>query len=475
MATLSRTRSDSVNRGGEFVNRSGEFLEAMRSPSLMRSPSTHSSLAPGRMQADCFEEALAAVNVHVDVNTDAGVMSHAEEVVLGRVEEEQGVQMMRPVSAVYELPLSSLSPHDPSPQDPQTLPADAEVSNGVSSGVELVMASSDPPPPIPFRRQHTTMHPSATSIGELVAATGMAQPSLGSQASGRDARACARRCGVELERVVAVWLRELSMLLLLAPSALAACGHHEAARWRLWLMRPLYALVVARLLCVVLFALARAPLLLDHAPIRYTVLVNAMVGWRACAIAHLALMGILTAAKHPDQAAWIELAGPDWDFQFGVHLWIASLAITRALLDLYTTGMFSRLQRGHFDERVRSALGSLKVFRLLFAAARASGRRARSRVRTFTAEPGGPGRTDPDHDAPQARAPRFGVGLGKGAKTRLLDVLHHGASDLEGATIHRADTEVAGDAGAGAVPLHVPKAAHARIDAQLFAGSVANL
>mmetsp|Transcript_11718 Transcript_11718/g.27754 ORF Transcript_11718/g.27754 Transcript_11718/m.27754 type:complete len:569 (+) Transcript_11718:1000-2706(+) len=127
--------------------------------------------------------------------------------------------------------------------------------------------------------------------------------------------------------------------------------------------------------------------------------------------------------------------------------------------------MFSRLQRGHFDERVQSALQSLKVFRLLFAVARASGRRAaRARARASTTVPPLARTVDPSlpgasrvsrvsgHAEPAEMAParpsrfdgeasarpfRFdGIlgSLGTGSKTQLLDVARV-TSDQDGAAV----------------------------------------
>lgn len=48
------------------------------------------------------------------------------------------------------------------------------------------------------------------------------------------------------------------------------------------------------------------------------VLINALSGWRAISLCWLGLMGAFTAWQTPDQPAWLELAGPDWDFMWGV-------------------------------------------------------------------------------------------------------------------------------------------------------------
>ncbi|KAJ1635600.1 hypothetical protein T492DRAFT_447520 [Pavlovales sp. CCMP2436] len=279
-------------------------------PSVVSSVSRRSvlsSAAPGRMQEDCFQEALAAVSVMGDVNSDpTPSMSHADAFVLKAVEEVQAA-----VDTLLELPMLSLTPAAQHVPSPQKLPADA---------------ASDALPPH-FRRQVTLQH---TPLG--------IRRQSSRQTSAR--RGCAQRCGGELRRVAGALWHELKMLRLLVPSVLASCGHSEVARWRLWLMRPLYALLCARLLCVILFALARAPCVLDRAPLRYTVLVNSLAGWRACALVWLANMGYFATVKNPDQAAWKALAvGPDWEFLFGVHVWIASLAVSRALLELWLAGM----------------------------------------------------------------------------------------------------------------------------------------
>ncbi|KAJ1625662.1 hypothetical protein T492DRAFT_229019 [Pavlovales sp. CCMP2436] len=212
-----------------------------RQDSSLQTPSV-CSVTLGRMQEDCFQEALAAVSVMGDVNSDpTPSMSHAEEYVLRAVEEVQGGgEMTQAVDTLSELPVPSQTPAAQHAPSPKMLPADA-----ASTG-----------PPAPFRRQPTFQNtPNGVSLRRQSSSQTLGQ------------RGWAKRCGGEIWRVAGALWHELNILKLLLPSVLASCGHSEAARWRLWLVRPFYALVCSRLLCVILFALARAPCVLDRAPL----------------------------------------------------------------------------------------------------------------------------------------------------------------------------------------------------------------
>mmetsp|Transcript_19671 Transcript_19671/g.49988 ORF Transcript_19671/g.49988 Transcript_19671/m.49988 type:complete len:242 (-) Transcript_19671:923-1648(-) len=217
------------------------------------------------MQADIFEEAMAAVGVFGDVSGEAAI-SHAEELVLTVVEEEQtggqtGEPNLNRPDSTFSKRLDAMPLYDPS--TPHALPADAPASTGGTARASTGIGAGT--------------GPTALAVGGLMAATGVPRPIkfLVHQYSDRLSRqtsrrlgSCARRCGGVVECIFAAGWKELSLLLLLVPSALAAAGHPDSGRWRLWLLRPLGALIISRLLCVILFALARAPCVLDNAPLR---------------------------------------------------------------------------------------------------------------------------------------------------------------------------------------------------------------
>jgi len=182
---------------------------------------------------------------------------------------------------------------------------------------------------------------------------------------------------------VAIFVQgQMLYMLILLPYVLGFVSRtDEPLRFRpdIWLLRPLYVLVLARLLCAVFFKLATSNLALEVLPVRATVLVEAFRGYPGTLVTFLGLTAIAYYTPHPDSAAWERLRQVQW--LIGVQWWLAALGISRALLEAFVHGVFSNLKDDHFQERVDAALLSIRVLRMLFSTARVARAREAQRHR----------------------------------------------------------------------------------------------
>jgi hypothetical protein len=89
------------------------------------------------------------------------------------------------------------------------------------------------------------------------------------------------------------------------------------------------------------------------------------------------------------QAAWHEIRSVE--FLVSINGWLAALALTRALLNIVTQSLFVNLRDGHFEERLRLALLSMRCLRILFATGRAASNRHKRHRSKRAADGGGRG------------------------------------------------------------------------------------
>lgn len=95
-------------------------------------------------------------------------------------------------------------------------------------------------------------------------------------------------------------------------------------------------------------------------PAHVTLVANAFAGWPAIVLAWVLSMyffsGVLSRSGAPfaDKRAWAELSA-NFDFLFGVRVWLFACAASRGLLELYTCGMFSRMQVGAMRAKPKHA------------------------------------------------------------------------------------------------------------------------
>lgn len=185
---------------------------------------------------------------------------------------------------------------------------------------------------------------------------------------------------------------ELTLLLILVPSALAFLSHPEEPlrlEWQIWLLRPLYALVLARIADAIVFALIGNAFILSLLPTMLTLVVESFRGWPFILIAYLTTTAVFYFTEPsliPGEAVYWEMLR-QVDFLLGVNAWLASFAITRGLLEVCTQALWLNLKDGHFKERVKSALLSMRCMRLLFGTARAARARVALRIRAAPVAP----------------------------------------------------------------------------------------
>jgi len=167
--------------------------------------------------------------------------------------------------------------------------------------------------------------------------------------------------------------RELSRVLLLAPLVLAMVGHREDdlelwSQWEVWFGRPLYLLVLARVLVGVCFKLTHSVCTLEALPPRITMFASAFEGTPAITILWLSLWPVARALPFPDRDAWTQLERLPW--RIGLNLLIGVAAASYGLLQASLSGALSHLRSRHFEERVQQAVLSLRMVRILFSEAR---------------------------------------------------------------------------------------------------------
>lgn len=146
---------------------------------------------------------------------------------------------------------------------------------------------------------------------------------------------------------------------------------------QVWLLRPLYALVIARVADAVLFAAIGNALLLSFLPTIPALVIESFRGWPSILIAYLGITALFYFGPPtiPDEAAY-------WDslravgFLLGLNAWLAATAISRGLLEVSAQALWLNLKDGHFKERVQAAILAMRCMRLLFGTARAAKARA---------------------------------------------------------------------------------------------------
>mmetsp|Transcript_693 Transcript_693/g.1805 ORF Transcript_693/g.1805 Transcript_693/m.1805 type:complete len:837 (-) Transcript_693:169-2679(-) len=179
--------------------------------------------------------------------------------------------------------------------------------------------------------------------------------------------------------------QELLRLLLLAPFVLGMVGHRDEhvelwPQWEVWFGRPLYLLVLSRVLVGVLFKLSEVVGAIEALPPRVTMLATAFEGTPAITIVWLSLWPAARALPLLDQDAWTQLERLPW--RIGLNLLIGVAAASYALLQASLSGALSHLRSRHFEERVQQTVLSLRMVRILFHEARAiSQRRHKNRGR----------------------------------------------------------------------------------------------
>mmetsp|Transcript_17267 Transcript_17267/g.50176 ORF Transcript_17267/g.50176 Transcript_17267/m.50176 type:complete len:820 (-) Transcript_17267:248-2707(-) len=307
----------------------------------------------GRMQAETFAEALQAVEVMREVNQDIDVarVTRADELVLSKVEEE--------LHNEYAHSESSSSVIESSVSDSEAIATDDE-------GPGDRAAKPEPP------------KPRVDSRGSKGRGSGKYRSTPGASSSSTKKHKMLKRVSAWAFTFAALLNQEARRLALLLPYVIGFVGHGEEslrAEWRIWVLRPLYALVIGRAGVAICYGIV--DLAVDVLPMRVTVFIESLQGWPAITIAWLGVTSVFYYVDFVDSEAWLKLRGVDW--LVGVNVWIAVGAVTRALVNLVSAGVFSRLQQGHFESRVKSALLSLRVLRILFSTARSARSHAHAR------------------------------------------------------------------------------------------------
>ncbi|KAG8467715.1 hypothetical protein KFE25_006767 [Diacronema lutheri] len=217
-------------------------------------------------------------------------------------------------------------------------------------------------------------------------------------------------------------------LAILVPSCIAFIAHRNEplrAEPDVWLGRPLYAALLGRALAAVVMSFMRVPAIVELLPTRVAIVATAFDGWPAEVLAYLSVTAMLYFGA-PDGTAealtWKRVQGVR--FLLGLNLWLAALALTRWLLDAAAELAFLNLKDGHFQQRVSSALLSMRCMRLLFATGRGARTRAyhRQRARETAAQ-----------RERHASAPAHGI------SEYLRGSLHLHGSEARGSTAHGTD------------------------------------
>jgi hypothetical protein len=388
-----------TDSGDEMHQQDAVHLPRQPSHQTAHEQSEGSVSTAGHVQPGLFEEALGAVSAMSEIRTQiaedralSAESSFVEEVLLAR--EAEGKQLILPdlpprePSRIAERPmLRAGSLRHRLPPDgggrlggsADSVGFDSVAFDSVGADGELGGGDGYNGPTAPLLSDKVC--PSAIAIGDAAAASVGVAEAPPPRPPRCDAGYAARRAGSRLARAMAKRLRrELGLLaMLLLPLVLAIHGNGEDSGWRLALGRPAYALLLARGCCALAGRVLASPCVTDALPPSAMAVGNALAGWRAVCLVWVGAMGLATVVPSRDDAAWRELF-VRYECLQGVALWLAAGAASRALLELVSAGMFSKLQRGQYEERVRRELLSLKVLRLVFASARASVKRARARL-----------------------------------------------------------------------------------------------
>lgn len=342
------------------------------------------SPASPRVSVNTFADAIAAVAALVP-DVDRG--QAAEEMVLNFVEREKDDDDDDAASTVS----SNSHVHD----DPL---APEPVATSIDGNLSV-----EPPAPIELRRLPTKMAlPRGITRGATRGALAQPPPSRGAAAENtNDAMQLTRT-----ERVLAaLWsalahlyalllfaVRELLyLLLILAPSVVAFIAHRDEPlrpQWQIWLLRPLYALVIGRAVGASLFAILGLPAIVEALPPRALVVIEAFRGWKATTIWGMCLnfaFSVSPVHYGTERAAWRAL----WDIRWlvGINAWLFALALSRGLLDAAAEASFVATRDAHFQTRVQAALLRMRCIRILFATGRAARERRAREQRTPTASP----------------------------------------------------------------------------------------
>lgn len=196
-------------------------------------------------------------------------------------------------------------------------------------------------------------------------------------------------------KVVVLLLVELSAVTVLVPLVFAFVSHGQASTspipsWEVWLLRPLYALFVAKVASTACFALLLAAGVSAGPNTR----VAAFKDGPLLVLLWHGLMALLMEQHIPfDAAAWGELALLPW--LGGLFGWYVIAAVAVATLRLLLQHLFLVLLTRSYGRRLQSAIVHLRLVRGLFRLAATTGGQRRRAQRAVPADEA----TDEDEDA----------------------------------------------------------------------------
>lgn len=358
------------------------FMEVNNAPqgaSLARASSV-TSTSTGRAREDLVASALQAVAALEEVEEDVAMPSalKADHAVIAEVEGGAGLLTSAPRSmdSIPDIPaLQRAALPDASAGDIAAVDKIHAALGAADAADGPAKAAGSPPRelrPVPTSlrlKRQAEMHPSDFGARREVIEHKRAYLDNAAEEDA-DRTACG---GVRAGRQSLV-ARQLLYLVLLVPYAVAFLLHDEEplrTDWAVWLGRPLYALVIARVCSAASYSVLWLDAVVFVVPPRALLVLAAYQGWAStCAIWQALMLALMVDRRHPDEAAWTLLRGVP--FFLGINFWLFVAAVTRGMVTALLAGVFDKLQDDSYAVRAREALFDLRVARAVLVRARAT-------------------------------------------------------------------------------------------------------
>lgn len=267
-----------------------------------------SQTADGRVDEGNFAQALQALEVLDSVLEDVGptvTADHAFEVVL-QEQEDEGWKDETASEGGYSEPSDGggeARVADTSVPEDRTAP-DAQEATGEKAGQ---------------RNDDQSGRPAAAQSGSKVdvrsaeSRAWYAAPRAPSPGPDEEEhKGLLPSLGAGLRALPGRLVSEASYAFLLVPYWLAFANHSEdnveSSRWRMWLLLPLYALAVARLVTLAAYWVMLAGVVVERLPPRVTLFVESFRGWPSVCVVWLVIMDVLQAVNVVHWTEWQQMS-----------------------------------------------------------------------------------------------------------------------------------------------------------------------